>query len=483
MPSNASKSRSRGPAVVVEIGSDWLKILQLERSRGRDVISRLHLEPLSGRETAAAQLLAEARRKLKLAEQPVIACLPRQTVNVRMLDLPSTDPQEIADMVDLQAAKQTPYSAEEILFDYRVVAGARAGYTRVLLAIAQRSALRQRFYAFDEAGFEVERMAVSSEGLLGWCRQAAPAGAGEALAVLDLDASYADFAVVAGGDLVFTKSILLGASALRGEDGQRLEKFAREVRQAREMLQSENPALTVGRLLLTGAGPNVPGLADELGRQLSLPVEPAPTDRGVALQVSGLALTAEPYAGVSIAPLIGLGLIREDLALDLMPDTVRAKKELVQHARNWTAFGLLLWGTLLSVSLFATTAAFLKHQRLRRLREEFLGTEPAVRQMEQRREVIKLVQRRDDPRLQALGLLEKLHALTGDVALDAIDYDAEKNQLAIEGSARAIKDVSALVQKLEQATAFVDVREGKPTSVDPQGRFRFQVVCGLEAQP
>jgi Tfp pilus assembly PilM family ATPase len=484
MPSSAPESRSHGPTVVVEVGSDWLKVVQVESSRNRPVVSKLYLAQIRDPATSVSQLLADALKKLKFAVKPVIACLPRQTVNVRMLDLPSTDPQEIVDMVDLQAAKQTPYSAEEIVSDYRVGGGARTGYTRVLLAIAQRSVLRQRFYVLDEAGVEVDRTAVSSEGLLGWYRHVAGGGgAAGATAVLDVDASYADFAVISQGDIVFTKSIMIGAFNLLGEYGKWAEKFVREVQQACEILQGESPDATVSRVVLTGAGPNVPGLAEALNGQMGIPVEPVPCDKGVKMEAAGVSLADDAYRAVSIAPLIGVALAADELALDLMPDTVRSKKDVLRKARTWSAFGVLLLGALVSVSLFVTTSFFLKRQRLNRLRAESLRTEPAVRQMEQRKEIVKLVQGRDDSRLLVVSLIEKIHGLTGDVYLDAVDYDAEKSQVSLEGTAKTIKDVSGLVQKLEQSPLFSDVREGKPTSVDPKGRFRFQVVCGLEAKP
>ena len=45
---------------------------------------------------------------------------------------------EIADMVDLQIGKQTPYSRGEIVSGYRILGSIRDGYTQVMLAIAQR---------------------------------------------------------------------------------------------------------------------------------------------------------------------------------------------------------------------------------------------------------------------------------------------------------------------------------------------------------
>jgi len=153
-----------GPAkttVLVEVGSEWLKIIQAEPRRGGVGISKIHLEKVSGTSRAIADQVKTALRKGRFAKAPVIACLPRQMMTVRMLELPSTDHEEIGDMVDLQIGKQTPYSRDEIAFDYRVAGSGRNGYTRVMLAIVQRSTIRDRYYILEEAGVNVERMTVS----------------------------------------------------------------------------------------------------------------------------------------------------------------------------------------------------------------------------------------------------------------------------------------------------------------------------------
>jgi len=162
------KSYARKTGVAVEIGSDWLKIVQAEPGRRGVGVSKITLEPFdpAASTSTLAQMLANALRRERFAKVPVTAILPRQMVNVRMLELPSTDFDEIHDMVDLQIGKQTPYSRDEIVSGYRLVRSVREGYSRVLLAIIQRTTLRQRYHVFEEAGVEVDRMTVSTEGVV-----------------------------------------------------------------------------------------------------------------------------------------------------------------------------------------------------------------------------------------------------------------------------------------------------------------------------
>ena len=161
MSSNSTRKHS-GPSVIVEIGNDWLKMMQSAPSRGGVAVSKLCVENFGSSGADLAKLISRSIKQYKFSRMPVIACLPRQAVNLRMLELPSTDPHEIADMVDLQVGKQTPYSKDEIVSDYKILGSGRSGYSRVMLVIVQRGVLRQRFSVLEEAGVEVQRMSVSS---------------------------------------------------------------------------------------------------------------------------------------------------------------------------------------------------------------------------------------------------------------------------------------------------------------------------------
>ena len=127
MSTKRAKTGRRKQVVLVEIGSEWLKIVQVEAAGKALAITKLHLERFESVGADLTRAIAAAVRQHKFANIPVISCLPRQSVNIRMLDLPSTEPSEIADMVDLQATKQTPYSKDEVLCDHRILGSNRAG--------------------------------------------------------------------------------------------------------------------------------------------------------------------------------------------------------------------------------------------------------------------------------------------------------------------------------------------------------------------
>jgi Tfp pilus assembly PilM family ATPase/Tfp pilus assembly protein PilN len=430
------------------------------------------------------QSVLNAFKKLKPGKLPVLAYLPRQMVNIRMLELPSTNPDEIADMVDLQAGKQTPYSKDEIVSDYRIVGTGREGYTHVMLAIVQRSVIRQRFHVMEEAGIEVDRMSVSSEGLLNWLEVVSGDQGDGGVAILDVDSYYSDFSVVAGGKMVFTRSILLGANQLLTEYDKWKDKFSLEVQRSLEMSRGEQPGATVAKVLVTGAGPNVKELVGHLGKQLNLSVEERSSLQSAKKMPSAPSLKDPQCQSISLTALIGMGLGPENLEFNLIPDSVRLRKSLMQRARALTWFGMLLMIVLVSLSFYASLKLCFKNHQLNELQKEYAATEPARQKIDRMNTIISVVQQRGDLKWTALALLSEVHRqVPKDVALDSIDIDLQtkEEKVQIEGVGRTRPDVHALVQNLEQSSFFKGVKEEGSTAQDTKtGKYRFRVVMGLQ---
>ena len=479
MRASTPPTRSKAPDVVIEIGNEWLKIACVERAHGGVSFSRLHLMRTDSGEGRPADTLAKALAQWKVPKSAVLACLPRQVANIRLLELPSTDPEEIADMVVLQSGKQTPYSQDEIVSTYRIIGPGREGYTRIMLVIVQRPALRQRFALLEDAGIDVAQMTVSTEAILNWQRQSGAGGPG-AFALLDVDAGCSDFMVFSDKGLVFTRSIMIGAGQMQVDFEKWKEKFAREVKQSLDTCLSESPGLSISKLLLTGAGAHIAALVTYLGPQLGLQPECLDSLQSLKRLPATPSLQDPVYEAVSMTALVGLAVRPEELRLNLIPDTVRTRRALVEKARSLSTLAMLLMTMIVCASVFAVTKLALRVGRLTTIRKEIALAEPLVKQDEQMREVIRLVAARSESSLAPVTLLREIHASTPDnTFIDALDLNYEQNQVMVSGTADTIKDVRALVQNLEQKAIFRDVAEGQTTK-DANGRFKFQIACALE---
>lgn len=480
MSANRQESGLKKPVILAEIGSNWVKLAQAEPAHGGVAFSRIYLEKFDAEGSAISQAIAGAVKKQKFARTPAIACVPRQMVNIRMLELPSTDPNEIADMVELQSGKQTPYSKDEIVSDYRIMGSARDGYARVMLAIVQRSVLRQRFSILEEAGIEVARMCVSSEGVLNWYTHAVSGGEdGSAVAVLDVDSFYSDFSIVANGVILFSKSILIGADQLLGEFEKWKEKFAREVQHSLEVWQNESPGLNAVKLLITGAGVNIEQISNYMSRETSLQAETVDCLSNVKKLPKHPSPRDPLYRPISFTALVGMALAPDNLVFNLVPDSVSLRKNLVAKAMSLTYLGILVMTALISTSLWTCLKFYFKKNRLAVLNREFLGTEAEAREIERMREVIKAVGKRLDPRLKAINLLSGIREQTPEnVFFEKVEIDLDEARVRLEGTAISMGSITSLRTDLMKMPLFKEAKVEERDKV--KGKYKFTIVCGWE---
>jgi Tfp pilus assembly PilM family ATPase/Tfp pilus assembly protein PilN len=479
------RKHKSGRILCVELGPERVKILQFVLTGGAVRLERFGVESLDGDNADPSAVVAAMLDSGGFVRQPAVALLPRAGVTVRMIELPSTDPVEIADMVQLQLGKQTPYSEDEIVSGYRVVGSMRDGYSRAMVVIVRRDALRHTYHALEAGGLEIERLSFSSEGLLGWYAHAGLAAGGAdagADVVLDVDAASTEFALISGGALVFSRAIPVGAAALAGEPGAR-ERLGRDVHQCLETCRTELDGVTFRRALLTGAGGGAAGLTAYLEETLSLAVEVRDTLEDVVGDARPEAVRGVQDT-VSLTAAAGAAARPDALEINLVPDAVALRRGLTEKARGLTLLGILVMACLVSASVIATIRMGFKRDRLAELRAAVEATDADARRLETMRAIVGMVSARRAVTTSALALLNAVHDRLPDaVALDEIVMELERDegQVRLGGAARERADVSAFVRALEETPLYRDVRvEGGTTRDRETGQFTFRIVCTLE---
>lgn len=481
-----SRIESAKCVTIAEAGNDRIKIIQVTRDRDGVCVSKLFIKRFDSVDDEFMRSLSADVRKLRLGNAPVVACLPRQVVNVRLLEVPSTDPDEIAGMVELQVGKQTPYSRDEIVSDYRVIGAGREGHTRIMLIVVQQGIMRQRFRILEEAGIEVGSMSVSSEGMLNWYRsvQAGRTGKGAVL-LLDVDSGYSDLGIVVKGQLVSTKSILVGSRQLLEAPDKWTETLAREVENAVDVYRGEAGGNTPPEsMLLSGASASIEGLDTALGARLKLPVQSVDCMQKVK-KVTGLPnLREDPYNGVSFTPLVGMAMDPGALEFALVPESVKMRRDLEIKARRLTAFGtmVLLLGVLLSV-----VAVVLLHQKLdvvMNLRRHLKQTEDQVKQVNRMSQTVGTIMERLDSSRAPVNILLELCRLTPpDVTYESIAFESDVS-LVLKGRARRFPDVDLLRQNLELSNVIFPNVVSRVQRIDQKtGLVEFELACLATKEP
>ena len=151
--------------VGVDCGGGAFNLTALGRRFRRFVlIDELHLpEPLE--EDAAAKIAGFLDRH-GLREARVMACLPREAVLVRFLDLPAEAEPQLAKVVGYQLGSLHPFKDDQVYWDFAVVGrDPKAKQVSVMVAVAEKSGVDLAKQAFRELGLRLSGLTLGAAAM------------------------------------------------------------------------------------------------------------------------------------------------------------------------------------------------------------------------------------------------------------------------------------------------------------------------------
>ena len=469
----------------VEIGSDWLKVAQKDRTNGKS-LCHVNLLKLAQVKEDVSTAIAGSFQTLQINTQHVVACISRHLVTVRMLELPATDPEEISDMINLQVGKQTPYAKEDIVFAHKIVETSASGYTKVMLAIVTRNIVGERIDALAKAGVTVRRIAISSEGVCNWFRANYLAGvtrqSAQTVILVDVDSNYSDFIVMRKGKMVFSRSILIGANHLMQDAADWHGKFSGELKQSLERYQSGEKNVEMMKVYLSGSGPNIKGLDGVLAAALGADVEKTDQLKNLHSRNISEIMRVENLRFVSITQILGVTMEDEDPCMDLTPNELKAQERMERKTKQLTFMGIWVVAIVTTLSFLCLTSFSAKSAYLAALKKTISKIAVQVEGIDKMRVVIDTVSQRLDSRGSSLECLKEIYRITPEeISLTDIDID-EKEKVVLKGHGFAMSDVFKYAKILEDSEMFENVKTPSiRVKNDKEAKFaEFEISCAYQ---
>ena len=479
--------RNTGVAAI-EIGNDWLKIVQGPRAKSGKAIYQVRLLKLSQIKDSIAVAIDDIFKNFKLNRRNVVAYIPRHLVTVRILDMPATDPKEISDMINLQVGKQTPYSKEEIVSSHKIVEINPSGYAKVMLAIAARSIINERTDTLTKAGLDVKSVAISSEGVFNWFNATympeIKTEDSQGMVLIDIDSNYSDFIVIRRGRMAFTRNIFIGANHLmensHAESAQPWsEKFIEELKRSLERYQTEEKGIRIVKIFLSGAGPNIKGLDILLTSKMELPTVNTDQFKNIRVQNSAELLSDENFKFVSLTQLFGVPVTGKELQIDLTTGERKVQSLMEAKRKQLTVMGILIVSIATMLSFLCLTNIYNKSAYLVKLKNMISKIETQADNVEKMRTVISLVEKRLDSHGSAIEVINEIYVITPDeIYLTDINID-EKQSIILKGGGQAMSDVFKYVKKLEESDMLESVKTTYTTTKKDRNRefAEFEISC------
>ncbi len=361
--------RGRRASTGIDIGSFSVKIVSLYGDdAGQIDIRKAVVVPLAaptGPEypeelhLRQKEALKEALKKHGRLEGTVVLGFPRDRVTVRYLTLPSSNPDELKEMLYYDVERHVPFSMDELELTYQLLEQLGDHESRLMMVCAPRKEIEPYMLMCQELGIDLDRIDLDVMGdAAAYSRSLPPE---ETAALVNFGRSTVNLSIVRNGMLLFSRSIPVSeARLLQGFPGAKTwrdlqgrvtaagalhpaerEHFSAWVETlSMELLRSvsgflcETPGQKIDRMiLLGGAGyfPAGPPRGLNLRIQTKTTIEPA---------LNGELPPGNDYRGHEISTAAGLalrGLDKGGQAINLLPESSiqeRAQKEKSTFRKN-----------------------------------------------------------------------------------------------------------------------------------------------------
>ena len=457
--------------LVIEWTRSSVRVAHAVSRGGRWRLKRVTAKPLDGGEVVPA--LRALARSLKIRAPLVISVVPREQVITRVVKFPSEEPAELAQMAELYAKAQLPYSREQTIFDSHILMR-ETGFSTVAIVACQRDIIERQVSLLREAGVSPSFLTVSSWGVLGWYRQRlAEVGppleaAQEPVLVVNVDEVRTDLVLIGEGRMLSSRSIGQGL-----RDWERQEDTAEllllEAERSRAALRKELPGLEVQSLLVTGLGA-VTQWSGQLGQRMGLPARAVAAPDGVP-----------PAGDALISPVVvqGLACTELDTLLNLSPPDVRASVRHRRQVRELVQVGGLLVATVALGATLLGVKVGRQQQLIQQLDRAVTEAAPAAKRVQEKGHTNQLViTMLAERRRLATTLAGIFRVSASQVTLEGLVVEREKREIVLRGHASSTQGVLAYLSALEQLdeVSGVELKYSTQSSSSVGERTDFELV-------
>ena len=441
----------------VEFSSGSVRIAHLKTvGNKKKIVALLDKDVQSLSEAEVGQFIARSVFSLNVKNPRITYIVPSHLMITKNIELPSQDPKEIEDIVNLQASRHTPYGREEIAVDYINIGTYKKNYTKILLVIVNRQVVRKNFEILRKAGIEPEKITFSSEVVgnilahaLKLEKEQAPVG------TIHIDTAFSDFSILLGDKIIFVRSIPIGIQHLTAKDKHR-NQFVEEIKKSLEVYRNEDVDTLPTRIIIAGVGTLGKDLAPLLNAELKIPTE------GIDC-AEYFSFTDDAQKMYSSAKFVSfLGAMSATLAFDkiginLIPEEVKLKRLFEERSREVIKTGILLLTIFVLLCGFLGSKIYLKKRYLEKIDQRFRELHRKAEVVEEQFDRIRLIKSYLSQRGVSVEVLGEFYNLIpDDVKILEIRFD-RAGSFSFKGTASTMAVIFSFVEDLNKSGYFREV--------------------------
>lgn len=206
----------------VDIGSSAIKLVQLRPSGRTMTLQNFGIEPVPPQTIvdgvilnhgAVVDALKNLAKRIHLKGKTIALAVSGNSVIIKRLTIPAMEGAALDEQMEWEVRQNIPFSRDDVLVDYEVLTKQTpTGQMEVLLVAAKREIVGQYLQVVRDAGFQpiiVDAAALALQNAVEGGIGFAP---GEAVAIINVGATYSTLSIVSSGRPSFNRDLGTGGN-------------------------------------------------------------------------------------------------------------------------------------------------------------------------------------------------------------------------------------------------------------------------------
>ena len=412
----------------------------------------------------------------------VLCAIPGDVATTKNIEIPSVDHEEIESIIALQASRFTPFSKDEILTSYIKLGSPKPNFTRVLLVVVKREAVKERLSWIKAAGLKVETVIFVPEAITRFYAKVYSSPKSDTpVGLIEVNRQSTNFIVMARGTTVMFRNVPLGTEHLVG-GGDSEKELIDGIKASVDAYEQEGIGIKPAQFHLTFSHPILTGLVAPLAETLGGKVSVTPYTTMVNTSKTIKEALAKDFTDESALDVIATGVTAGKCETDLVPQEIRDHRAVSQKGRETLTAGILILASLVFIGVGLLSKVYLKD---RFLKENLIAKYSTQRQEVQNLESMisrtRILRQYLEVRTLPLEAIRELfRIIPQEIYLTNITNDDAGN-LSIQGVSESMSKVFSFVTALEESPFFDGVKTKSTAAKKDHGKdvASFEIVMKL----
>jgi len=208
-----SVSGKRKRRIGLDIGSGSIKVLEVTRQEGSEVLSGLGLKKVAdASKDGLANAIKDLANEANISAREVSISVSGPSVIVRFIVMPKMSEDDLKSALRFEAEKLIPFNMNDCVMDFQTLKKDRPDNKQdILLAAARKDFILERIEAVESAGFSVRKVDVDGFALANAFLANFPHQEKEkTVTLLNIGTTVTNLSILSNGAILLTRDIIIG---------------------------------------------------------------------------------------------------------------------------------------------------------------------------------------------------------------------------------------------------------------------------------